>query len=303
MSLADQKEVREYGTYLLRKIQERQGAPGMGTAGPADRGAEMGAIEFKHLPGQERGWSVCETANYRIFHRLSRTDVERVARAAEAARVASAKKWFGDVPPTWSPRCDLYLHGTQADYSRETKQPLDCPGHSSIGVDRVDNRCVSRRIDLHCDDLNMVYGVLPHEVAHVVLAGRFGVAHLPRWADEGMAVMSEPRDRVEKHLRTLPQHQRDRLLFAVADLMKYQAYPEGKYIGSFYAQSVSLVDFLCQQKGTQEFARYLRDGLRDGYEVALRQHYGYNGFLDLQQRWQAATLGKGGSAYADRGPR
>jgi len=302
MSIAPKIEIQEYGNYLLRKIQERQGAPGPGAAVPApvERGEDLAAVEIKHLQGQERGWSVCETPNFRIFHKQAREHVERVARAAEAARSASARKWFGEVPPTWSRRCDLYLHATKEEYSQETKQPPDCPGHSSLGMEG--ERCVSRRVDLHCDDLNMVYGVVPHEITHVVLAGRFGVQDLPRWADEGMAVMSEPRDRIEKHLRNLPQHRRDRQLFAVSDLMRYNEYPEGKYIGAFYAQSVSLVDFLCQQKGTQAFALFLRDGLRNGYEVALRQHYGFSSFQDLQQRWQAATFSDA-SARADRGTR
>ncbi len=167
-------------------------------------------------------------------------------------------------------------------------------------MDKESDRVLSRQIDLHCDDLNMIYGVLPHEITHVVLAGRFGVRHLPRWADEGMAVLSEPSDRVAKHLRNLPRHQRDGHLFAIADLMRYNDYSEGKYIGAFYAQSVSLVDFLCQQKGPQAFVSFLRDGLRTGYEPALRQHYGITGFQDLQGRWQAAALGNG-PAYADRG--
>ncbi len=287
-------------TDLLRKIQERHGSRGAAAAEPAVASPveEPAAVEIRHQPARGDGWTVCETANFRIFHKQSSQEVERVARAAEAARIASARKWFGEVPAAWSPRCDLYLHLNRADYSRETRQPPDCPGHSTIAMDG--ERVVSRRIDLHCDDMNMVPGVLPHETTHVVLAGRFGVPHLPRWADEGMAVLSEPRERVEKHLRNLPQHQRDRQLFAIRELMLFNEYPEGKWIGSFYAQSVSLVDYLCQQKDPQAFSVFLRDGLRNGYETALRQHYGFNSFEDLQRRWQTATLGNG-SAYAGRG--
>lgn len=286
LALSMAPKLASYGSYLLRKIHERQGP-----SGPS------GSAVVAPTPGD--GWSVHETTNFRILHKQSSEQVEQVARAAEAARSASTQKWFGEVPATWNPRCDLYLHLTREEYSRATRQPTDCPGHSTIGMSPDGERVVSRRIDLHCDDLNMVYGVLPHETTHVVLAGRFGVAHLPRWADEGMAVLSEPRDRVEKHLRNLPQHQKDRQLFKVSHLMLYNEYPEGKHIGAFYAQSVSLVDYLCQQKGPQTFSGFLRDGLRNGYETALRQHYGFTSFDDLQRRWQAATLGNG-PAYAER---
>jgi hypothetical protein len=303
LALSMAPKLESYGKELLRKIQERQGpgggfGPGTPTPFQTNPHEDLAVVEIRHLSDRVEGWSVCETANFRIYHKQTSEQVERVARAAEAARVAAARKWFGEVPATWGQRCEMYLHLNKEDYSRETKQPLDCPGHSSVAMNGVEVR--SRRIDLHCDDLNMVYGVLPHETTHVVLAGRFGVRDLPRWADEGMAVLGEPRDRVEKHLRNLPQHQRDRQLFAIADLMQYKEYPEGRYIGAFYAQSVSVVDYLCQQQGPQVFSRFLRDGLRGGFEPALRQYYGFASFGDLQRRWQAATLGNG-PAVADRG--
>ena len=46
--------------------------------------------------------------------------------------------------------------------------------------------------------------MLPHEATHVVLAGQFGDQPVPRWADEGMAVLTEPRDKIDRHLRNLP---------------------------------------------------------------------------------------------------
>ena len=41
-------------------------------------------------------------------------------------------------------------------------------------------------MDLHCDDANMLVGVLPHETTHVVLAGRFGRHLVPRGSDQGV---------------------------------------------------------------------------------------------------------------------
>jgi hypothetical protein len=284
MSMAPKLE--PVGKGLLRKIQERQGA----TAGP-EREETLADTQVRHVERQEaKGWAVAETANFRVFHMQGKEFAEKVARGAEAARVTAARKWFGEVPPAWKPRCDIYLHLTRDDYSKATGQPPDCPGHSTIANDKSDpERVATRRIDLHVDDLNLLVGVLPHETTHVVLAGRFPKP-LPRWADEGMAVLSEPRDRVERHLRNLPQHQRDRQLFAIADLIQFDEYPEGRYIGSFYAQSVSLVDYLVNLKGAQAFTQFVRDGMRNGYEAALQQHYGLRSFAELQRRWQTATL-------------
>jgi hypothetical protein len=73
-------------------------------------------------------------------------------------------------------------------------------------------------------------------------------------------------------------------------------YPEARAISAFYAQSVSLVEFLSAQKGPQVFARFLRDGLKGGYETALQKHYGYKGFDELQQRWTQEAFAAAGVA-------
>src|ERR1019366_6982247 len=145
---------------------------------------------------------------------------------------------------------------------------------------------VSRRIDVHFDDPNMLVGVLPHETTHVVLADGYN-RPLPHWADEGMAVLSEPRERVERHLHNLPQHRSNNELFAVAELMPMDQYPDdGRRIGAFYAESVSLVEFLSKEKGEPVFIQFMRDGLQSGYEQALKKYYDIHSFDELQQRWQ-----------------
>ncbi len=250
------------------------------------------SIEVRHTPHQEgRSWAVAETADFRIYHNQSREIAERVARIAEAARAAAAKKWFGAPAPAWDEPCEIYLYASAEDYSLATGQPPQVAGHSSFR--EKDGCVVSRRIDMHCDDPNIFVGVLPHETTHVVLAGRFGDRRLPHWADEGMAVLSEPRDRVELHLHNLPRHRRDDELFPVAELMQMDGYPDGRRIGPFYAESVSLVAFLSAEKGPKAFAHFLRDGLEDGYESALKSDYGINGFDDLQERWQRYAFTSG----------
>src|SRR5260370_3450074 len=116
-------------------------------------------------------------------------------------------------------------------------------------------------------------GVLRHEGTHVVLAGRFPAA-LPRWADEGMAVLSEPRDRIERHLRNLPMHAEQRQLFHVGQLMMFnKEYPDPQLIAPFYAQSVSLVEYLSRLRGPQGFPHFMPDGMRGNSDTPLRPHH------------------------------
>ena len=225
-----------------------------------------------------------ETANFRVLHNQPKDVAERAARVAEATRLAMSRKWFGDDGEVWNPRCDIYLFATADDYSRETKTTARSPGHSTMSIDC--GRVVARRIDLHVDHPETFNSVLPHEATHVVLAGRFDVP-VPRWADEGMAVLTEPPNRVDRYLKNLPRQDQEHLLFGVGQLMRLNDYPDARSVDPFYTQSVSLVDFLSKEKSPREFTAFLRDGLRDGYESSLRKHYHIENFSELERRWRA----------------
>jgi hypothetical protein len=150
---------------------------------------------------------------------------------------------------------------------------------------------VGRRIHLRCDHSGLLTGVLPHEVTHVVLAGHFGKKPLPRWADEGMAVLTEREDKLAMHRQNLARCRQSGQLFAVRSLMEMDDYPEARQVSAFYAQSVSLVDFLAQERGSVAFAQFLRDALQDGYETALKKHYNYRSFEELESGWKRHVFG------------
>jgi hypothetical protein len=282
----------DFGKSLLREIEGRRGGVTADSAAPVN-------LAVRHLDRRPDGWAVAESTNFRVLHNQPREVAERAARAAEQTRAAMQRKWFGANGPDWSPKCELFLHATASDYNRVTGAPGGSPGHSSFNVQG--GRVLSRQIHLHCDDPNLLVAVLPHETTHTVLAGNFGDKPVPRWADEGMAVLTEPREKVELHLRNLPRHRQDRQLFAVQQLMEMNEYPEPRYVGAFYAQSVSLVNYLTKQKSPQVFSQFIRDGLRGGYEAALQRHYGYQSFADLEQRWVQETFGDDPGRYAQAG--
>jgi hypothetical protein len=200
-------------------------------------------------------------------------------------------KWFGKVEPAWESRCDVYLHATAEAYSQATRAATNSPGHSRM--DREGSRILRRQIDLHVDELSLLTAVLPHETTHVVLAGRFGPFDVPRWADEGMAVLTEPAERIERYRRNLPHFREAGQLFSVRQLLAIDNWPEAHRISAFYAQSVSLVDYLCQLRGPQAFAHFLTEAMRGGYEPALKKHYGLEGYQELERRWLLRTFSDG----------
>ena len=284
VSLSMAPQLQSFGNSLLQNIDQRKQE--IGAINPQQ--SNPSAVEVKHTGPYQGNWYLAETKNFRVWHHLNQADATQVAKSSEACRVDAGMKWFGSVGNDWTPICEIYLHSTAQEYSKSTGAPAVSPGHTTLKTEGI--RVLSRRIDLHTDDANMMTGVLPHETTHVVLAGRLGEQPVPRWADEGMAVLAEPKNRIQKHLDNLPKHARENTLFHVSRLMQMADYPEPKLVGPFYAQSVSLVDYLTRLKGPQAFSEFMKDGLKNGYESALSRHYGIQSYNDLNQSWWNACF-------------
>jgi hypothetical protein len=251
--------------------------------------ADKPVVAVTHRPEEDDdGWRIAETANFRLYHRHARSLAEALLENAERTRAAQQKKWFGEVGSNWSPKCRIFLYPSAEAYTQATGAPLS-PGGGQTDVQAEDGRVRGRCIHLHGTRTFLLRGVVPHEVTHAVLAGRLGDQRVPRWADEGMAILAEAQPHIDVHFRTLPRWRADEALFRIRTLVEMHDYPQPRSIGVFYAQSVSLVDFLTREKGPKRFADFVREGQRDGYAASLRKHYGWN-FAELERRWQRYTF-------------
>lgn len=232
----------------------------------------------------EAGWLVWETTNYRIFHR-DEALAKRAARVAESTRETQSHRWIGPAAqPPWTPRCDIYLYPTPALYSQRTGQPEDSPGYSRMGLSG--GRVVQRFVHLRGDHPNLLTAVLPHEVTHVILADLFPNKPIPKWADEGMAVLSEPTIEQDRRIAELAGPLTTRRLFKLTDLMTMD-YPDGQYWDLFYAQSVSLTRFLVERGTPAQFILFLQGAERGTLEDELRRVYQFKSIEDLQNQWLA----------------
>jgi hypothetical protein len=238
---------------------------------------------IQHLPRTSDGWSVAQSENFRVLHKQSRDFAEQAAHAAERAQAAALKKWFGSPKTEGLFVCEIFLHATGADYNRATGVSAQVPGHST--VNRDGGRIISVRVDVHCDVANLLIGVLPHEVTHAVVATQFGPQRVPPWANEAMAVLSETRPLIDKHLRNLPRHRQEGQLFRLPEMVAMKEYPTASRFGPFYSQSTSLVEFLANAKESTTFPQFVREGLESDWETALKKHYGWS-FDELERRWR-----------------
>ncbi len=248
--------------------------------------------------GDSGRWKVKETANFVIFHDDPPL-ADRVSDAAEAARDAMTRKWTGSAPPRpWTPKCELYLYPNAAIFAQVTRQPIESPGFSTMESNGA--QVTGRRIKLRADAGNLVEAVVPHEVTHVLLADLFPARQIPRWADEGISVLSEPPAEQDKRMGELDAPLSGGRIFTVEALM-VNDYPEGKYWPLYYAQSVSLTRFLVEQGKPGQFIDFLQGAQRNGVEPELKRVYGFEGYADLQARWLAYAKESSAARIAARG--
>lgn len=244
------------------------------------------ALLIRHLEQKVNGLKVAETDHFRILHDQNEAVVVKVAKIAEDARIAQHKKWFGDISMELDGKCSIYLHGTLDEYSKKTglKNTLGHMRTIDLGVG------MRRSIHVPCKEPRLATEILPHEVCHSVMAVRFQ-NQLPRWADEGMAMLAQSPDSIVECVGMLPAYRKQDNLFSMEVLMQTK---EADHMNTmeYYAQATSLVMYLCQLKGEKEFPKFLRTSLIKGYEPALKQHYGIGGFNELDRQWRDYAFGK-----------
>jgi hypothetical protein len=137
----------------------------------------------------------------------------------------------------------------------------------------------------------MKSAILPHEVAHAVLAGRFAGQSPPKWADEGMAVLTEPEHVQQQHLTNLLQSRQTGRGFSCQQLLNLRGYPAA--VQEFYAHSVGICRFLVEHHGGRDrFVQFVRTAVEyNDPEGALFRVYGLRGSADLERRF-AEYLGQ-----------
>jgi hypothetical protein len=292
---ADPRARRAGGEEPLR-LPSSSGDEGRADAPTPSQDPSAGRISTASAPE----WQVHETASFRIFH----TDpalAEQAAEAAEAVRARQGTRWGSRaVHSTWSPRCDIYLYPTARDFARMTGQPETSPGFSTMGVSG--GQIVARRVNLRADHPQVLSAILPHEVTHVVLADVFNEQQIPRWADEGMAVLAEPAAEQAGRASDLSAPLTERRVFQLGQLMSID-YPEAKHWSLFYAQSVSLTRFLVGQGTPAQFVAFIKSSQRQGADAALREVYKIEGLADLETRWRDFAVQQASQlATADASP-
>jgi hypothetical protein len=259
----------------------------------------LAKVEVTYLKDKDEGWSLAETANFRIFHKHDQKLVDQVAQTLEKSRTLAYRKWVGEVDDAWRPKCYVYLDDAKGELSKTLHGVRGYTRKGGIGGS------VRRYVRVRSRDDGLIDSVLPHEVTHAVMFGEFGENEAPSWAHEGMAVMMQPRRDRDRFFDVLLGAYKKNGLFSVGKIFDIEDYPDAD-VEIFYAQSVSLVEYLTNLHKPTVFVTFMRDALRRGYDKALQEHYGIQNVAELEKAWKAYTFGEGATTppgIADRSSR
>jgi len=235
------------------------------------------------------GWYVAETDNFKACATDSQKTAQQLAESAEKLRTQLCDKWLGESPDTvaaWHPKCEIVLYPSQSSYVAAAGRGSEhTVGSSLVNVEH--GQIKSRRIDLAGCRTDFLTAALPHELTHVVLKDRFVSTAVPRWADEGAAILADTDAKQSRHRTDLNDALQHHSAFAAACLMTMQDYPGPDRMGAFYGQSASLAEFLIDRKRPARFVEFIELAGTNGYDAALQRCYGIANVDELDHQWRA----------------
>jgi hypothetical protein len=152
-----------------------------------------------------------------------------------------------------------------------------------------EGRVTNRQIHLCLDSVSGRPTALGHEITHVVFADHFSERHLPRWADEGIAMLSDLPEKKEMFRRAVRRAIENRSCLTLTRVLQERDYPASSRMPVFYSQSLSLVEFLAELDAPARILDFVRLSQAVGYEDAVRRVYRLESMAELERLWRDRT--------------
>jgi hypothetical protein len=227
--------------------------------------------------------------NFIVHSRHPAHDARQVAEFCERWRAKLQRHWCAEERASWEPRCEVVLHPDIRSYLSAVGAGASQTFGSSLiqfaSGKGAAGKQVSRRLIDFRGDSAFGLAAVPHEMTHVVLADLLDGRQPPRWADEGMAILADSREKQLLHERDLASGLAGRTAFRVTELLTLESYPAPSRIPAFYGQSASVTALLVQRDDPAKFVEFLRRSFDQGYDQALRDVYHIRNLADLERLW------------------
>ncbi|HVR74343.1 MAG TPA: hypothetical protein VMT52_08425 [Planctomycetota bacterium] len=177
------------------------------------------------------------------------------------------------------------VHPTREEYVASGRQSWSGGAHQ---IARKRGELSEHRISTFQDEPRLLTGVLPHEIAHALLAHRLNYPdEIPLWANEGFAVWREPEYLHGYYRKLLYQESARKTLIPLEDLLFRVEYP-GERVDLFYAQSYSVAEFLISLDSLATFLTFVKHvgNTRGSFDAALKRHFKIAGLKALETQWR-----------------
>src|SRR5436190_15044789 len=195
----------------------------------------------------------------------------QVGQYAELYRKEKALLWLGVEMPPWPQPCPLHVTISMEGPSGATSFHFG------------PNAVLGMKMEIKGPLDRLLASVLPHEVTHTVFAYHFRCP-VPRWADEGGSVLSEDEQERNRHDQLVRQILKSPgRAIPLKRLFSLTQYPRDVMV--LYAEGYSVTNFLVGKSNRGAFLNFIGDGMRRGWDVAAKAHYGFGSVEELEQAW------------------
>ncbi|MFH1201347.1 MAG: peptidase MA family metallohydrolase [Candidatus Omnitrophota bacterium] len=186
-------------------------------------------------------------------------------------------------------RARIYIYKDSQEYLKATGMP-DWSAGTAIGRHKI--------IETYASSINFFDNLLPHELAHIIFREFINQEqNVPLWLDEGVAQYMEKTGRSHSK-KIIKDALNDNTFFELTDLAKIDIRTEkdDARVHLFYAESLSVVDFLIKELAPYRFCNFSK-ALRRGASIddALKAAYqdaSINNLDDLGKVWKKSLLVK-----------
>lgn len=181
----------------------------------------------------------------------------------------------------WDNRAKIYIFSDAQDYQRSTQQPSWSGGY----VVPQEKKIMTYPLEKF-----FFVTVLPHEMAHIIFREFVGFKNesIPIWLDEGIAGSRERLRRTQTQRVIKSAIINNKFInLKNLQLVNPRDISNNEIIDIFYAESISIVDFLLKEYGKDSFVFFCRE-LRDkkNFLAALSSAYHFENIEQLDAAWQ-----------------
>lgn len=187
---------------------------------------------------------------------------------------------------TWEDRARIFIYDSKEEFTRVTGLPT----WSQAASLRDEALFRSRIIVTFAQEEELIENILPHEICHLIVKDFIGFdKSLPLWFEEGLAQLQES-DKKELAERVMKEVSAKNMIIPFSMFSRYDVRKETEAVRViiFYAQSISVMDFLIKKYGLRRFQQlcsFLKEG--KNFDEAFEKAYIslFKSFNEVEDKW------------------